>query len=663
MMKKLFIGSLILAVLAGSIAIAACSTPGASSSPAKAPPAAVSSRNVTLRAGTYTEEVKGMFLGFKVAVSLEANRIGGIQIVQSNETPGIAEQAIALVPPAIIKYQSTAVDIVTGATMTSGAIITAVEQAITKAGGRPADFRVPVNYHYEDKILSRTAVTQAAGTPRGPRSAPGRWDETYDIVVVGGGYAGLAAAYASATNGASTVVIDKMPFLGGNSQINGGQYATHTSKIAADFYRRNNVPPDTAEQHIEDTMKGGDYLSRLDMVKNMVYGGPYFFDLLLDNGLELRPSIIRAGGHYGYRTYATTNSQGDKILEVQKKMIADAGVPVELNTKLVRIYREEEQSGKVVGIAVYTLSGLKFIKVNKALILASGGFGANVPMRSAQVPTLTSDIPTTNNVGATGEGIIYAEEAGAMTMQMDQIQLYPFANPLTGVLDVWAVLPFSGPSAGIVYIDYKGERYVNEGERRDVNARAAQNSGGFPCFTILNQEIINGPPTFTTMEDIELGMANNRIFKADTLEELAQILNRESFRSPSGNPGTVNIAAGTLARTIETHNGYIRNGSDPVFGKVIDRSMHQMTSGPYYAVPQWPSVHHTMGGLVTTNKLEVVDIFGDAIPGFFAAGEVTGGVHGSNRLGSNADADSCANGYIAGYYAAVGRLPDFLAGK
>jgi fumarate reductase flavoprotein subunit len=480
---------------------------------------------------------------------------------------------------------------------------------------------------------------------------------------IGGGYAGLAAAYAAATNGASTVLIDKMPFLGGNSQINGGQYAAYTSKMAADFYRRNNVPPDTAEQHIQDTLKGGDYLSRLDMVTNMVYGGPYFFDLLIDNGLELRPSIVRAGGHYGYRTYATTNSQGDKIVEVQKKMIADAGVHVELNTKLVRIYREGWQSGRVAGIAVQTLNGLKFIKANKALILASGGFGANVSMRSAQVPSLGSDIPTTNNVGATGEGIIYAEEAGAVTMQMDQIQLYPFANPNTGVLDVWAVIPFSGPSAGIVYVDYKGERYVNEGERRDVNARAAQNSGGFPCFTILNQEIINGPPTFTTMEDIESGIANGRIFKADTLEELAQILNQQSFRSPSGNPGTVNITAGTLTRTIETHNSYVRNGSDPAFGKVIDKSMHQMTSGPYYAVPQWPSVHHTMGGLVTTNKLEVVDIFGEVIPNFFAAGEVTGGVHGTNRLGSNADADTCANGYIAGYYAAVGRLPAFLEGK
>jgi fumarate reductase flavoprotein subunit len=183
-MKKLLICSLISAVFAGSMVIAACSTPGAVSSPARSTPAAVASRNVTLRAGTYTEEVKGMFLGFKAAVTLESNRISSIQIVQSNETPGIAEAAFALVPPTIIKYQSTAVDIVTGASMTSGAIINAVEKAISEAGGNPADFRDPVDYHYEDKILSRTAVTQAAGTPRGPQTAPKNWDESYDIVVV-----------------------------------------------------------------------------------------------------------------------------------------------------------------------------------------------------------------------------------------------------------------------------------------------------------------------------------------------------------------------------------------------------------------------------------------------------------------------------------------------
>jgi fumarate reductase flavoprotein subunit len=125
----------------------------------------------------------------------------------------------------------------------------------------------------------------------------------------------------------------------------------------------------------------------------------------------------------------------------------------------------------------------------------------------------------------------------------------------------------------------------------------------------------------------------------------------------------VNIAPGTLTATINTHNGYVRAKQDPAFHKVITPAMLTIEQGPFYAIPQWPSVHHTMGGLITTSKLEVRDVFGNAIPGFFAAGEVTGGVHGTNRLGSNAGPDACANGYIAGTYAVTGDVPSFIKGK
>jgi fumarate reductase flavoprotein subunit len=211
-------------------------------------------------------------------------------------------------------------------------------------------------------------------------------------------------------------------------------------------------------------------------------------------------------------------------------------------------------------------------------------------------------------------------------------------------------------------VDYKGERYVNEGERRDVNAKAAMDSGGFPAFCILDQKIVD-QGGFTSQATIDNGIANNRVFKADTLEELAKQIAAHTYRSPSGVRGNVNIPAGTLTKTIETHNKYVAARQDPDFRKVITSAMLTIDKAPYYAVPQWPSVHHTMGGLVTTNKLEVVDITGEPIPNFFAAGEVTGGVHGTNRLGSNAGPDACANGYIAGYYAVTGDVPAFIKGK
>jgi len=271
------------------------------------------------------------------------------------------------------------------------------------------------------------------------------------------------------------------------------------------------------------------------------------------------------------------------------------------------------------------------------------------------VPALTADLPTTNHVGATGEGLIMAQEVGANTMQMSYIQLYPFANPNNGVLDATAVIPFSGPSSGIVYVDVNGKRYVNEGERRDVCSRAAQESGGFPTFSIFGQDIVD-KGGFISQPQLEAGMKAERIFKADTIEELVEMINAHKYKD-----GTISMTAEALTETLNIHNGYIDAGVDPDFGKKIDKGvMIKTEKGPYYAIPQWPSVHHTMGGLTITEKTEVQDIWGKVIPGLYAAGEVTGGVHGTNRLGSNAIPDAMVHGYIAAEVITTGKVPDFV---
>lgn len=600
-----------------------------------------------MKAGTYTETVKGMRDGLTVEVKLSKNKIESVTVKTHSETPGISDAAISAVPDAIVKQQSLTVDTVSGATMTSKGILAAVEKAISEAGGNPADFK------------NAKKMASAMKTKNYDSKPPKKWDETHDIIVVGGGFAGLAAAHSAKTNGAKDVVlIEKMPFVGGNSQINGGVYAAYTSKIAAQFQKEMNLPVDTAEKHIADTLKGGDYMGDEALVKNMVYGSPFYLNMLLDNGLEVRKSLTRPGGHYGYRTYTTINGQGSDIVQVQKKMVEKAGVPIMLNTKMVAIYREQPFSGKVVGIGVETKDGFKTMKASKGVILASGGFSADVPMRSRYVPMLTDELPTTNHVGATGESITQAQAIGAEILHMCYIQLYPFANPNGGVLDAWAVIPFSGPSSGVVYVDYKGERYVNEGERRDVCSNAAKNSGGFPTFCIMNEDIVK-KGGFVTPAQLESGIKADRIFKADSLEDLAKEINKRTYDGKS-----VSMPGANLAATIKKHNGYVKNGSDPDFGKRIDKGiMMTIESGPYYAIPQWPSVHHTMGGLNITPKTEVRDIYGNVIPGLFAVGEVVGGIHGTNRLGSNAVADCCANGYIAGQYAATGTLPDFIKGK
>ena len=594
-------------------------------------------------AETYTETVKGMFDGLVVETTLNDGKIESVVVKASKETDtGIP--AIELLPGKIVEAQSIAIDGISGATMTSNGIKAAVEAALKKAGYDVSKFQAT---SAPKKDMSYFPVM-------GSFVVPETWDETYDVVVVGAGFAGMAAAYSAGEAGAKTLIVEKLATTGGNSATNGGQYAAYTSKIAKAFQQKFNLVPDTAAKHIEDTMNGGDLMSRKELVEEMVMGSPYYFNLLLDNGLVIRETLARPGGHYGYRTYVTKEQIGADITNVQRKMLdGQKNVTLSLNTKMVEIYRTRDEGNKVVGIRVAKDDGYKTIRATKGVILATGGFSSNIKMRETQVPYLTKDIPTTNiKAASTGEGIYLAQAIGANTMQMSNIQRYPFADPTNGVLDKYAVWPFTGPSFGIVYVDWQGKRYVNEGERRDVCANAAANSGFISTYSIFSAPVVLG---FTTEKEIAEGVATGRVIKADTFEELAEKMNAYPIKGQYPK-----VTAENLKETVAKHNSYIDSGVDPDFGKVMAKTMVKIENGPYYAIPQYPSVHHTMGGLVITTKTEVVDIFGNVIPGLYAAGEVTGGLHGTNRLGSNADADSCTLGFISGYVAATGEIPTFM---
>ena len=603
----------------------------------------------SMRPGTYVGHGAGFGESYEVEVVVDSDSIRSIRLLrrvpEADHPSPLLEAATATLSDEIVAEQSLAVDVVSGASISSRGLLEAVADAVQQAGADSEDFARPVA-----RAVQEEAPRPRLGSPR----LPERWDLACDVVVVGSGFAALAAAHHAAELGARTMIIEKMPMIGGNSLINGGQYASYTSSIAGELQRKLHLEPDTADRHIHDTLVGGDNLGNPRLVRNFVYGSPFYLDILLENGLKVLQSLTRPGGHYGYRTYTTEHGVGADIVQIQKGLCEKAGVEFLVDTKMTQIYREEAGEGRVVGIRVATKEGSKSIAAAKALVLATGGFSANVAMRSRQVPFLTADLPTTNQPGATGEGISMAEEIGANTTQMDQIQLYPFADPNTGVLDRYAVIPFSGPSSGVVYVDVNGHRYVNEGERRDVCAKAAQNSAGFPTFCIFNQTIVD-KGGFIAPDQLADGIRLERIFKADSLGALADLINRRAYKDQA-----VHVPGGTLAQTIAIHNGYVRERTDPDFRKVIDEQMMTMDDGPYYAIPQWPSVHHTMGGLTITEKTEVLDIWENVIPGLLAAGEVTGGVHGTNRLGSNAVADCCVHGYIAGQLAATSTIPDFV---
>ncbi len=600
---------------------------------------ACSSENTTeeatgMSAGTYTQTVTGFKDGLNVEVVLSETEILEVNILENSETPDKAAPAFDAIPSLIVDNQSIAVDSVAGATMTSDAIKLAVEQAIVEAGGNIEDFKT---------VVESVSVVDA---PLTSDELPTEWDQTYDVVVVGAGFAGMAAAHSAQENGATTLLIDKMPTVGGNSAINGGQYAAYTSSIAADLQAELGLPADTAEQHIADTIAGGGNLSNPELVEVMVNGSPMYLNILLENGLVVRDTLAMPGGHNGYRTYVTENSIGSDITSIQEQIVLDAGVELLLDTKMVQIYMDE--TGTVVGIQVATEEGNLNIKAENGVILATGGFGANPDMRVEYNAELTDAYPTTNNSSATGEGLKMAEEIGAGTVDMEWIQLYPYAIPDTGVLDTAGVIPFTGPSYGFLNVDQTGVRFVNEAETRDNVSAAMQATGGVTTFSIFTAEVAAWVP----QEDIEQYIADGRIIMGETVEELVANINAQTYQGE-----TINMDAATLQATIDAHNSYIADGTDPEFNKEIKDSMIQIGEGPYLALAQWPSVHHTMGGLTINANAQVLNANGEIIPGLFAAGEVTGGVHGNNRLGSNADADAMSFGLVAGTYAATGTNP------
>lgn len=635
-MKKNLTTAIIFLTLCIALVLTAC-----------APVAETDKDVATLKAGEYIIETRGN-APMKVKVTLNNNAIVAVEVLEHGETEGLSDEALTDIPVKIVEKQSIGIDTISGATLTSNAILSAVEKAIEQAGGNVEEFRIA---EYAEEVVDPLKEQSSSDFS----SLPKEWDMTYDVIVVGGGFAGLSATYSAADSGARTLLIDKMPMLGGNSQINGGVYASYDSKMGADLRKKGSLPEDNAEQHVEDTMKGGDYLNDIRLVRNFVYGAPYLLDLLLDNGLVVQDSITRPGGHSGYRAYTSENAIGADIVKVQKKMVEDSGADVWLNSMMTQIYRSGDNEQQVVGIRIDTSDGIKNVKAEKGVILATGGFSGNVEMRTRHVPELTEDLPTTNHAGATGEAISIAQEVGANTVHMSYIQLTPFADPDTGRYDSYSVIPFLGPSSGIIYTDASGMRFTNESGRRDVICKAAQNSGGFPTFAIFGQEIADSA-AFISPELLEQGIKDKRVFKADTVEELAEQINAFEFAK-----GKINMSGANLKKTVDVHNGFFDTGIDSEFGKSIDINVMKKTEvAPFYAVPQWPAVHHTMGGLAISPNTQVEDMWGNPIVGLFAAGEVVGGVHGTNRLGANAIPDAIVHGYIAGQVAATGKVPDFV---
>jgi len=475
-------------------------------------------------------------------------------------------------------------------------------------------------------------VTQVC-TESAVRRIPTYWDEEVDVAVVGSGFAGLAAAAEAAGLGAKVVIFEKMSRYGGNSIRSGGGYCSWDSKLQL---RKNlNLGDDTWEQHMEDTLKGGDYYNIPELVEVMVKGAPDSLNWLIDAGAKIRETLPRIGGHSAYRSHLEAHAAGRGFSDPIKKIALGRGAEIRLDTQVTFIWRKDAE-GPVLGIETTAGEKKKNIKVNRALVLASGGFSRDVEMRMALNPSLVPEYNCTNHNGATGEIIRYARAVGADTLHLEFIQLYPCAEPKKGIVDSFALPPYSGTGYGLIYVSKLGKRFVNELDRRDVVSNAQIKLREKPTYAILNGEVFE--KLATPKEEIRKGVAVGRIVEAESIIELAH---------------KIGIPSNALEDSVAKHNMYIRDGKDPEFNKPMTKNMVPIIEGPFYAIAQWPAIHHCMGGLRIDSQARVIDIWGRPIPKLYAAGEVCGGVHGSNRLGGNAIPDCIVFGRIAGINAAT----------
>ena len=455
---------------------------------------------------------------------------------------------------------------------------------------------------------------------------PDHWDEETDVAVIGSGYAGLAAAVEACNAGSEVVILEKMAYYGGNSIISGGGYCSSDSKLK--LREKLGLGEDSWQLHMQDTIKGGANLSLPDLVEVLTKNAPGGLDMFVDLGVQYADTLPLMGGHSAYRSYLTVNNKGKELSDPLKNSALSKGAELRLNTAVTRIWRFDADS-PVLGVGIESGGVAKNLRVRRALVVASGGFARDLEMRQKYNPELTAAYNCSNHRGATGECIRFAQDIGADVIHMNYVQLFPTANPANGLLDKYALSAYSGTGFGIINVNKKGCRFTNELGGRDEVSGAQISSCEKPTYSVLNKTIFDALDV--PQNAINEGIAAGRIVASETVAGLAG-----------------ELGMSLLPETIEAHNGYIRDLKDPEFGKQMSPHMLQITQGPYYAIPQWPTVHFCMGGLRFDAGARVLDMNGSPIPRLYAAGECCGGIHGANRLAGNAITECIVFGRIAG---------------
>lgn len=560
----------------------------------------------TLKDGKYTGQGEGKGGIITVEVTVENGKVAKIDVVEHHETEGLCDAPMQEIIDNVIESNSFNVDTVSGATLTSQGLLEAIKVALIEAGA--------------------TSDMQGDATNSGSEQTA-QTDTTYDVVVIGGGGAGLTAAIEAKNAGANVVVLEKMSFVGGNTLISGGEFAA-----SGNWLQKEEGLEDSVEQHFEDTMKGGDYKNDEALVRKLAENALPTAEWLKDYvGVEFEDHLFQFGGHSVKRSLVPKGATAVELVNKLKAKVEELEIPVKVNTKAVELILDE--NSKVVGVKAENKDGQEItFTANNGVVLASGGFGANVELRKRFNPIYDENYLTTNSVGATGDGIVMGEAIGADLVGTEYIQTYPICDPLSGML----LYTDDARFYSTILVNKEGNRFVEELDRRDIVSQAmvAQTeSCAYELWDQSNTEISHIVENHKA--EMDYLYKNNLLAQVDTIKEAADFFG---------------IDAEQLEKSVERFNEFAKNGKDEDFNK--RGNMTPIEKAPFYIMKSVPSVHHTMGGIKIDVDAHVINSDGNIIEGLYAAGEVTGGVHGTNRLGSNAIADISVFGKIAGKNAA-----------
>ena len=542
-----------------------------------------------------------------VAVTFDAGKIQDIKIVKNAENPILAKKVFTDLKDQVVALSSTDVDLVSGATFSAKGFIDAVNDAAKKAG---------VTLAKADKKALKKAARELPKT------------SNYDVVVIGAGGAGFSAAITAKNAGANVVLLEKMPAVGGNSLISGAEM-----NVAGNWVQpKLGINDDSPELHAQDTFKGGDGKGDMKVINVMTHealdAAKWCRDYL---GVRFEDdNLFFFGGHSRKRALIPVGHTGTEFIAKFQAKADELGIPVITNMKAEELIKDKD--GRVVGVKA-TMDGSEYtFNAKGGVVLATGGFGANPEMVKKYNPKIDERFKTTDAPGSTGEALYMAERAGAELVNMGYIQTYPICDPLSGAIELIADARFDGA----IMLNQEGKRFVEELQRRDVLSEAILNQTGRYCWVLWNDKIGSISNTVKAhANEYEAFTKQGIMTTCDDLKCIADF---------------TKIPFDQLQKTVKRVSDMAGKGNDKDFNHRA--GLMDMQQGKYYVIKAVPSTHHTMGGVRINEKAEALTAEGKVIPGLWAAGEVTGVTHGTNRLGGNAYTDIIVFGRIAGEAAA-----------